>query len=409
MTKEVFIVADIGLNKSEGYHVGDEAMFLANLERYLKLGGWVVNASSRSISHSNLDFNEFLDIYITSQDMYCDLKNKVNELIANGSNNFPDFFKPTIEAVKRSSLVHISGGGNLTTLWKGHIYYRCFIIYLAKQFGKKVILTGQTIGHLDDTFCKQILLEELNKVDLIGLRDKKDSAYILNNIGVSKNICIMIDDAYLWKIPDNKNSPKVEIKVGLSIHKWNHKFNQMLKLVDALNSLSKIYKLKVYLIPHYTSIDGNNDCVYMNNLLLKSKTLTNIFAYTHQNLTEIDGANTAEKIFSLTSKMDIMLTTRYHGLVFGFASLVPTLAINIDEYCSQKNWGFLELFNATEIILNDHTISLKAAPLELELKIKYLIDNNQKIKTKLKMERADILTNLETLTLEKILHTLNLI
>ena len=56
MTKKLFIVADIGLNKSEGYHVGDEAMFLANLERYLKLGGWVVGSVQVGIDGQKYDY-----------------------------------------------------------------------------------------------------------------------------------------------------------------------------------------------------------------------------------------------------------------------------------------------------------------------------------------------------------------
>ena len=48
------------------------------------------------------------------------------------------------------------------------------------------------------------------------------------------------------------------------------------------------------------------------------------------------------------SKMDMVITTRYHGLVFAASSGVETYVINYDEYYSQKNRGFVEQFDRVD-------------------------------------------------------------
>ena len=130
--KTVFLLGDIGKDKHGLYHVGDEAMFLSNLESYQKLHINVF-ASSRSISHKDLLKNEVLDIYITNLFQFLILTSKSLLLRYLSVNTFPVFFRNTIKALTTADVLHISGGGNITSLWSGHIYYRSFMIFLAKK------------------------------------------------------------------------------------------------------------------------------------------------------------------------------------------------------------------------------------------------------------------------------------
>ena len=122
-TKKVFLLADIGAGANDSYHVGDEAMFLQNLRNY-QSANVKVSASSRAISHEGLGFEEVLDIYITSVPMLLKLIFCVYVLRYLNINFFPNFFRKTVQELISSDLLHISGGGNLNSLWPGHIYYR---------------------------------------------------------------------------------------------------------------------------------------------------------------------------------------------------------------------------------------------------------------------------------------------
>jgi polysaccharide pyruvyl transferase WcaK-like protein len=54
----------------------------------------------------------------------------------------------------------------------------------------------------------------------------------------------------------------------------------------------------------------------------------------------------AEKIRSLTNNMDLVISSRYHGLVFGLSASVPCLAVNYDKnYYQAKNMGLMKQFS----------------------------------------------------------------
>ncbi len=56
-------------------------------------------------------------------------------------------------------------------------------------------------------------------------------------------------------------------------------------------------------------------------------------------LMETDKTKIPGIVKGITSKMDILLSTRYHGLVFALSSGVPVIAINYDQYYRTKNNG----------------------------------------------------------------------
>ena len=51
------------------------------------------------------------------------------------------------------------------------------------------------------------------------------------------------------------------------------------------------------------------------------------------------GSTPAEVVKLATANMNVVISSRYHGLVFALSSNVPALAINYDKYYSVKNNG----------------------------------------------------------------------
>ncbi len=345
MKKQVFIVADIGLDKNNAYHVGDEAMFICNLERYKKLDFRVVS-SSRSLTHSKKDFLEVYDIYITNFLTFVWLVFISLICKFTSFNFFPRRFKPTVKELIASHLVHISGGGNIASFWPGHIYYRCLVIFLAHLYNIPVIMTSQTIGPLSTHIHKLTLAYCLNKVAFIGVRDQEYSFNQLDAIGVhNPEIIVMPDDTTFLGVPEvipvifNQDGI---IKVGLSLHSWTKDFSIFARAIEHL--VRAHTNIHFYLIPHYFDNQNNIDIDYMEKIVANVPS-ERVHAFKFSDIFNAGDINNIPKqIKAITSQMDIVISSRYHGLVFALSSEVPVLAINYDEYYTAKNNGVLEQY-----------------------------------------------------------------
>lgn len=336
MKNQVFIIADIGLGEQQTFHVGDEAMFVCNMEHYKDLGFAVV-ASSRSLSHKSKLFDELLDIYITSPMMFLRLITSAFVLKVFALNLFPKFFHPTIDALRKSSLLHISGGGNLTSLWPGHIYYRSLMICIAWLYKIPTKVTSQTIGPIDSWFHAFVLRVFLNRSEFIGVRDGQLSLRELKRIGVlSQKVHRMTDDALLLESIKTQRVDHGVFNIGLSLHSWGSVDANKLK--DFLSVIHKEFSdAHFYLIPHMFDKNGGYDSEYMLEATsgIPPHYIHNISPATL--LEETDIAKIPGIIKGITSEMDIVFSTRYHGLVFALSSDVPAIAINYDLYYETKN------------------------------------------------------------------------
>jgi len=347
--KKVFLLADIGSDKSGFYHVGDEAMFLANLERYKK-NGVEVFASSRLISHPELKNHEVLDIYILNLFQFIKLVASAFTLRFTGINIFPKFFRKTVKTLVSCDVLHISGGGNITSLWSGHIYYRSLMVLISKLYGRQVILTSQSIGPIIEFGHKIILRFILNTVDYIGVRDKSFSYQTLRLLGINPRLIhFNYDDALFWLTNINKNlknENKSFFRLGLSLHDPNN--NKITnELTDLVSKFIKKYKnIKIYLIPHMFTTQDGHDIKYMAEI--SQKIISNrIEVANYEYLKKMPRQwSLAKKIRSISGKMDFVIASRYHGLVFALSSQTPCLAINYDnDYYKGKNTGLIETLN----------------------------------------------------------------
>jgi polysaccharide pyruvyl transferase WcaK-like protein len=362
--KNVFIIADIGLGQNRSFHVGDEAMFISNVQRYKKFG-YNISASSRSISHSSKDFTECLDVYIKSSVMFLRLVSCAFVLKSTNINLFPKFFKITVYALINSQLLHISGGGNIVSLWPGHIYYRCLMIIIARLYKIPVILTSQTIGPITNRFHKFILSWVLNLVKFIGVRDKSESILQLEKLEISfPEIIYMPDDAtYLDSSASESLLPLVKnphVKIGLSLHHWLPDDND--KMSELMTGISRDFPdAHFYLIPHGFDDKNGIDVKFMldvTNNIPKDRVHKFLFEDLYK---KEDILKTSILIKNITSGMDILLTTRYHGLIFALSTNIPVIALNYDHYCQIKNKGALNLYlkNMDEYYLDYHDFSSK--------------------------------------------------
>jgi hypothetical protein len=402
VSKKVFIIADIGLDVNKGYHVGDEAMFCCNLHIYLN-NHFDVTASSRSISHNRNNFTEVTDIYIKNKLFFLWLLTCSVLLKYFRINLFQGEFRTTVTELIGSDLLHISGGGNINSFWPGHIYFRCLMIYLADLFNIPIIMTSQTIGPLNQIFHEIIIGWALNKVKFIGVRDAVFSKKYLEKSGVTDPLVdLMTDDAlqtdtlglvsndWLNTILANTDG---QINIGLSLHDWQNISHYELITKGLVNISKKYPNAKFFAIPHLIDNNDEGDTGLMSKLLSESS-IEKFYSFSYKDIIKIskDIESIPLLIFYITAQMDIVISSRYHGLVFSSVASVPAIAINYDEYYRAKNEGFLSFYydkifsigsNSTllnifsHVLLNKDNIikNLKQKNLTLKRKNKYYLQH----------------------------------
>jgi polysaccharide pyruvyl transferase WcaK-like protein len=351
---KVLLFANVGGSPEGFYHVGDEAMFFETYRIYKKtLPKAKLTVLSSYPSHGHLDVNELVNLQWPDDHQKSRLyffkliaKTLVWKIVK--ISLFTSEELAFIKLIRDQDRIHFTGGGNLTSLFAHWLYYCFFIIFLGWLFKREVILTSQTIGPFKKIDYLSVFLF-LNMPEVIFLREETHGKNVLRKYGiVLPKVDGMIDAALtLSKTSKYKLPPKkVSLRVGVSIHSWKE-YSQ--KIADTtfniLRELSKTTKLEVVFIPHLLDKTHREgwDIDFMNKLSDRLPAGVKKTSFTYSQLTK-DSSEPASTIKYLSSAVDLMVASRYHGLVFALAESVPSLALTTGEYYNLKNDKLLEQF-----------------------------------------------------------------
>ena len=233
-------------------------------------------------------------------------------------------FGEIISAIN-SSDVFISGGGSLLqdVTSKRSLLYYLFIIYLAKLFGKPVMLYAQGVGPINSVLMRRVTGWVLKKVDLISVRDA-DSAKLLLSLGLPKEKIHITADAVFMLPKAQLQDGKILLKrsgfeanakiVGVAVRSWKEdKF--IGALVDALDALASEGS-KILLIPFQNPIDVAVAQKVSRALRHPAKIL--------------DKVNGTEEILSVMGNLDLLIGMRLHSLICAAVMGVPFVALEYD-------------------------------------------------------------------------------
>ncbi len=232
----------------------------------------------------------------------------------------------------------ISGGGSLlqNVTSRRSLYYYLGIIFLAKFFGKKVMLYAQGIGPIRGTLAHKLMNWIVNRVDLITVRDK-GSLEELNRLQITKPKIFCTADPVLAIKPVTLDAGKKilsrhenfsssithssllipnSLKVGVSVRRWKHWESCRSNLTKALDKLVEELGAKIIFLPMQFPED------------VKAAKLT--AELMEKNSTVIDEELSTAEILSLVGCMDILISIRLHALIFAGVMGVPMLGISYD-------------------------------------------------------------------------------
>ena len=351
----LFVVGDIG--GASDYHLGDEAMLEANLHMFRQLvPGIEFTVPSRDPAWTRRRYG-------------------VDSLPAPrfgpGTLEEPDLRRePEVAAALREcdGLV-VSGGGNMSSTWPEKIAERVALIEEARQAGLPVVVVGQTIGPALTDDQRRLLGQALPYASWVGVREEP-SATLARHLGVpADSLHRQLDDAFFSEpqvvIDERADTlrdaakPWILVTIDAS-YAAPEKEKSLRVLASQLDGIAESLQATLFFVPHVGGADlPDEQCDLTVGRALAALMRTPLVL--------LDTWQPREARW-LAGEAAMVISTRYHPLVFATAAGVPALGIYSDEYTRTKLRGALACAD-----LEDWTLPLADAatgmllPLAMEL------------------------------------------
>ncbi len=355
-TRPVVAIGDIGHRTA--FHVGDEAMFDALVPGPRAPQDWI--AVSADPAHTTqrtgvpavprLGFSAAAGDAAAREARLAEVLGFAGPgAVADG-----DPAAAVLSALDRAGGLLVTGGGNLSSRWPDQIYERVALIELAGRRGLPVVVTGQTIGPELRERERELLAGALAHAALVGVREPHSRA-LAAALGVpAARLTLQLDDALLIGDDGAASGAPDGPWIAVTIPSYDAPA-QALPLFDALArqlaELARATGAQIGLVPHEGSLDG---------ALVRDVRAGDILA---RSITRLGAPVVALPLLppaqaaALARRADLVVSARYHPLVFGLAGGVPCLGIHFGRYTRIKARGALGFAG-----LEDWSLPMDAAP-----------------------------------------------
>ncbi len=244
------------------------------------------------------------------------------------------------EATRTADAVVIAGGGNLSMSWPPLVYERVALSRLARRLGLPVVLTGQSIGPRFGSEVRPLVAELLGTAAEVGVRERGSHA-LAQLFGVPDDrIALGGDDAAALA---GEQPPAAGLIPGPFIAvTLNDLGGTALAAVAAqLAELSHRTGAAVVLVPHVGQLDG----APTHDVAVAQR----VAAVIDARLAELgDGLRaivvplpSAAQAVWYCQRAELVISSRYHPVVFAAANRTPMLFLYQDDHTAMKGVGAL--------------------------------------------------------------------
>jgi polysaccharide pyruvyl transferase WcaK-like protein len=349
----ILLVADVGGDRpGERWHVGDEAMLASNLALIDGIGARraVVASAFPAATRRLHDVDAVL---------LPDLVHPATETVAleelSSALQHPASTGPTGalgRTIRSADVVWFSGAGNLTSLFRDRLLERVAIGRAAQAAGVRIVLTGQTIGPDLAEEDRGLVRELLAGADHVGVRDAT-SARLARVLGVEATT--QLDDAFVFadQVPtapvladETRRAPVI----GVTLHHSPASAGLDEKAVGArIDELAAHLGASVALIPHFRDEAG----AWADSGILDRVGRALAARVERPPLDQIADAVHAVR------RCALVVSTRYHPIVFALRSAVPAIGLVQDRYHEVKLGGATAQYSSGSSLL---AVSALATP-----------------------------------------------
>ncbi|MFV0440818.1 MAG: polysaccharide pyruvyl transferase CsaB [Lachnospirales bacterium] len=232
----------------------------------------------------------------------------------------------------------VAGGGTLIqdeTSTRSLFYYLS-VIYIAKIFGKKVMLYSNGVGPINIEKNKKYIRFVVNKVDVVTLRDEYSKAELVA-LGIKESkLNVTADPAFSLtankeiaeSIFEKEKIAQDKPIIAVSLRKWDNDKEILDKVAKLCNHILENRDVNILIIPMQYSFDMNISRELYNKLDSERTFL-------------LEKPYLAEEILAIISKTHMMISMRLHSLIFAGVLDVPLVGLVYDP----KVRTYLELLD----------------------------------------------------------------
>ena len=274
--------------------------------------------------------------------------------------------RPWVRSLREADLVVSKGGGFLFHS-RGmrsliHIFGRVYPLLLAVGLRRRVLLFSQSIWGVHTWPVKQLIRPLLARVDDMWVREPITAEYLRCHFGLTR-VRVVPDAAFAF--PADSTSPRVlslahrwpvgSPVVGVTVRVWGSRSSPVYKryLVAIAKSLIWLIESKlettIVVIAHTIGpTDQGDDRLATNDLvsLLPRKVLKRVFV--------VDEDLSPRELKSLYGKLDLLIGTRFHSVIFATSMGVPSLAIS---YHGPKAEGIMRMLGQEMFVLPYNSVT----------------------------------------------------
>ncbi|MEA2568339.1 MAG: hypothetical protein QOI24_340 [Acidobacteriota bacterium] len=328
----LLLIADIGSEQAR--HIGDEAMLEANLDSLRRVfpgAAFTIVARDPEWAARRYGVDTVSSFDFPRDQAAAAERRSILAALLESSDNRQH---ATIDAVASADAVIVSGGGNLSSSWPDLLYERAALLQLAHRFGKPSVVLGQTIGpHLGEDE-RRLLVASLAHARFVGVRELP-SAMLAVDLGVRhQRLWYQFDDS--MRIDEPAAVAPDEPTIAVTIDPQLRAAGEALfaSLADQLRMLADATGARLVLIPHAFGGEASGN----PSDLTEARLLAGKIGASRVSVVE---ALDVEEARRAAASASLVISSRYHPIVFGLIAGVPSLGIYGDNYCRIKLQGAL--------------------------------------------------------------------
>ena len=332
-----------------GFHLGDEAMLEAAM---VAIGRrehvhWTVISANPAETTKRYSVDSLARLGFGALSTVFEREARLEELAGaalGGTSLAPDDpGQAVLAAVKAADAVLVAGGGNLNSTWPEHIYERAALTAMAGVLAKPVVVSGQSLGPQLTQRDGELVSASLTGAHLVGVRERA-SASVAQQLGVADDRiwCAADDGAFIADQPRPDLFAELDVERGGFVAASFSQFAAAeaaeeitVSIAELLDGIVADTGLDVVLISHLGTFgnERTHDCAFHDSLVEAAKS---------------DRISAAPMLSSretawLTRQAAMVVSTRYHPVVFGISAGIPTVGIALDAYTENKVRGALAL------------------------------------------------------------------
>lgn len=248
-----------------------------------------------------------------------------------------------LHLLRRSELLHISGGGFLTGMTRSRLWDTALVMILCRIMGTPYFMTGQTAGVFKGFADRMLAKLGLEGALSMSLRDPGMSAKDVAQLGISGDrvvstyddalFCSKASDAVIDEALQRSGITPGKRLVAVNFHYWGMdeatKVRAAKRMGELVGEVLKDPDVEVILIPMVKSDEGA--------LLTMSQPhgeRCKLLQYNYR----------YDLVRGVLSRAMYLVTFKHHPIIFAQGEGVPVLSISLDDYYYRKNLGAMGNF-----------------------------------------------------------------